>query len=110
MHLSPQTIDNCFKDKTNTDDVLQALYKLVFPDWDNIVSIKGWPTITRQTNEYIFQKFVDFDKEFHPDIFPGGAWFNQGFSTMEAGTMRDWTVDISRCEITYRNKHKTEAA
>lgn len=36
-----------------------AIYKLVFPNWDVIQKIEGWPQVNANTWKYICRKFID---------------------------------------------------
>jgi hypothetical protein len=80
-------------------EVLIALYKMIFPDWEDIEELQGWPAINNYTWEEIAFLFVEFDKIYHPKVFAGGCWVNRGFTIGEAP---NWTADLSRCEIVYK--------
>lgn len=77
----------------------RRLMKMVFPDWDWIKEIKGWPSVSHKTWIYICQCFINFDEAFHPEVQAGGLWMNSGFTVDYE--MGDWIVDISGCKLTY---------
>ena len=87
-------------------DVMLALYKIAFPQWDNIAAVDGWPKVSHRTWEYICDLFREFDRRMAPGVFAGGAWMNQGFSTLGSENMPDWKIDTSGCKITYTDVAK----
>ncbi|MHA2094584.1 MAG: hypothetical protein ACW98F_08145 [Candidatus Hodarchaeales archaeon] len=98
--LVPDRIDKFFENQDHQADVLIGLYKYVFPDWDNIESIDGWPKISYDTSLYICQKFMDFDKIYHPNVMNGGLWMNKGFSVDY--DVDDWKVYVDDCKVEYK--------
>lgn len=104
--LKKDAIDNLFEIFEHQKDVLEAIYRTVVPDWENAVSMDGWPTINSRTHEYIMGKFMAFDRKHHPDVMAGGIWFNSGFSTLANDHLEEWQVDMSECKITYKKKEK----
>ena len=82
--ITKKTIDNIFKNAKHQSEVVVALYRNVFgSDYSNIRKLHGFPYASRAFNDYMFKKFIEFDKIHHPDIFAGGTWLNHGFSTAE---------------------------
>lgn len=84
--LSKETIDNIFrneteKDKPHQSNILIALYKLVYSNWDRISKLNGYPSVNPETQEYLFTKFIQFDKKHHPNVLNGGLFMNNGFSS-----------------------------
>jgi len=87
MPIPKETIDEIFKRNDESSDPHQAtviveLYKMVVHDWDRITKIDGWPIVSKETNEYLFRKFMDFDEKHHPTVLKSGLWMNNGFSTI----------------------------
>lgn len=78
--LDKELVSELFENATHQGDVLIGLYRLVYPDWDSIASVDGFPKINDATWKYICLKFQTLDAKFHPDVLPGGAWLNNGFS------------------------------
>lgn len=103
MILTKEQIDKCFEDVEHQADYIANIYKLVYPDWDNIKFIDGWPTAGKELHEYIFKKAISFDKEHHPNVINGGAWLNSGFSSLEAERLGlgPWELDKSTSEVFY---------
>lgn len=96
QRVSKEDIDACFDGAVSQKEVAARLYKLVFPDWDSIVKIEGWPKCSAATNKYIFDKFIEFDRIHHPEALGGGLWMNSGWGTAE---MEDWVVDTTYCRV-----------
>lgn len=82
VYLSEPKVDACFEEKTEQAEVWVALYKLVYPGWDKIEQIDGYPACSPHLNDYIFRKFMAFDAKHHPDVLPGGLWINRGWSSI----------------------------
>ena len=96
QELSRETICAIFYEAKHQADYVIELYRHVYPNWDTIEKVDGYPTISKKTNEYIFARAIAFDKQSHPDVLSGGLWLNNGFRTDE--TMDDWLV--LPCEYT----------
>jgi len=82
--LGAGAIDACFRGKHHQTEVLLALYRKVYPMWDDIKTIDGYPKVDDETHMYISGRFIAFDRKHHPDVMPGGAWLNQGFGSDSA--------------------------
>ena len=91
IQIPKDRIDEIFKRNDKSDNphqatVLVELYMMVIPEWDRITKINnGWPIVTRETNEHLFRKFMDFDDKHHnkkgrQGVMRGGLWMNNGFS------------------------------
>jgi hypothetical protein len=80
MKISKKEVDKVFKESKNQQQVCVGLYKLVYPDWDKVKSINGFPKVAEDIDRYIFEKFIEFDQENHTGVLPGGLWLNRGFS------------------------------
>ena len=102
--LDRDKVEQLFKDHTHQSDVIIELYKMVFPDWDRIEKLEGFPTINRVTSEKIALWFMEFDRKHHPNCIPGGLWINNGFSTLEAEKLgvENWAVDTGTTKPIYK--------
>lgn len=98
--LTQADVDACFEGKDNQEDVIIALYKLIYPDWDDIAKIEGWTAAGHDLNHYIMLKFQVFDQLHHPKVLPGGAWMNNGWSTDRG--IPEWVVE--RNPVVYKEK------
>lgn len=98
--LDIKQIEHLFTQYDHQGEVLVQLYKTIYPDWDNIELIHGYPTVSTTTWEYICELFIDFDKEHHPGVMAGGIWLNTGWDTSH--NMDDWIVDFSTAKIQYK--------
>jgi len=99
IELSKETIDEIFNTNTHQHDVALELYKIAFPNWDDIEELDGWPSVSRATGEYIMQRFIHFDREFHPTVINGGLWMNNGFSTLDTDYLEDWVIDTAKVNV-----------
>lgn len=99
--LKKDELDKLFETKKHQADVVEAIYRMIFTDYDSIEKLNGYPRVSRETNDYFFDKFIAFDKEHSPDVLAGGLWLNKGFSTDECITV-PFTVVVSANIIEYK--------
>ena len=92
MKIKKEDIEKLFETCEHQQDVLVGIYKLVYPEWDDIEKIDGWPTCNKKTWGVVMDMFRPFDKIHHPDVMAGGAWFDSGFSTSDGEDLEDWQV------------------
>ena len=100
--LTKEQVDDAFGPATEYHQAAATtnLYKLVFPDWDEIKKINGWPKCGREIGTYIMEKFIQYDQACHPDVMAGGSWaMGNGWSTRD--DIPAWSVDASECEVEY---------
>ncbi len=100
MNISKQHIDNIFKFAEDQSTAWLMLYQLVYPNWDSIDKLDGYPQVNEKTNEYIMGKFIELDKKYHPDVISGGLWMNIGFSSLNTNLLSDW--EVIPCEFTLK--------
>ena len=105
--LLKEQIDEIFEQAKHQVDAALALYRIAFPDWDNIKSLDGHPQVSKYTGTYIFDKFIAFDKEHHPEVVNGGLWMNKGFGS-NTPVDKDWRVITSNCKIEYHEQGNKE--
>ncbi len=98
MFLNIDDIQNLFASKTNQWEVLAALYKMVFPYWDQITELNGYPEINSNTWDDIADFFIAFDRIHHPDVIPGGSWVNKGFAIDDS--LLNGEVSTQNCIVT----------
>jgi hypothetical protein len=101
MEISRVQVDEIFASSDHQADVLVKLYRLVYPDWDNIKKLHGWPKCGKALADYIAKAFMAFDRKHHPKVMPGGLWMNNGFSTLDNDYLGPWEVDPSKGEPEY---------
>ena len=93
----------CLPAPVHQVDILLALYRIAFPDYDRIVKMESWPTLSQTTWTYICEKFMAFDRKMHPDVLAGGMWsLGSGFSGHGKGVL-DWCIDTSTCKVVYQD-------
>lgn len=97
--LTKDMIDEVFKNAKTQADYIVGLYKLVYPDWDSISKVLGYPAVSDATNTYIFKKAIDWDYWNARNVISGGAWMNHGFSGYKDNGVPDWMV--RPCAVEY---------
>ena len=102
IQLSEAQIKQVFDEAKEQADYLIGIYKLVFPEWDEIDSIDGYPSCNSNTWTHICDLAMEFDKRCHPNVMAGGAWMNQGFSSNNE--LDDWTVSRDSCSVKYHTR------
>ena len=86
-----------FREQENQSDVLVEIYKLVFPDWERITEVEGYPEAGDDLWKFICGLFMDFDRRNHPDVMPGGMWMNTGFSVNSG--LSAWEIGFVNCKV-----------
>ena len=94
-------ITTLFTKHDHQEKVLIDLYKLVFPEWDRIIKIDGYPEAGCDLWKFICRIFQEFDRKHHPDCMPGGLWMNTGFSVNTE--LQPWEVSFKNCRVKYHN-------
>ena len=100
IKIDMKEIEGLFEKHDNQYEVLIDIYRIAFPDWDDIESIDGSPTVSTNTWEDICSLFIEFDKEHHPTVLAAGIWLNRGFDSRP--DMKDGVVDVSSLDIGYK--------
>lgn len=95
-----EAVTALFEKYNDQADVLVGIYKMVFPAWDNIEKIDGWPKCGKPLWIWVCDKFMDFDKKYHPHVFSGGIWMNNGFSVDES--LGDFEVSTEGVTLTMK--------
>ncbi len=84
------------------EEVLIDLYKMVLPDWDQIDKVEGFPAAGYDLWQFICLCFQNFDRRNHPDVMPGGAWMNSGFSVNRE--LSPWEIGFKNCSIRMKER------
>jgi hypothetical protein len=93
-------LQEIFERAEHQDSALVMVYQLLFPDWDRIKQIEGFPVVGQAMWCYICNLFIDFDQQHHPGIFKGGLWFNNGFSS--CNELGPWEISFDGCDVVYK--------
>jgi len=86
-----------FAEHKQQSDALIDIYKLVLPDWDRIEAIEGFPEAGNDLWKLICRQFIEFDQKHHPDVFKGGIWMNNGFSSND--NLEPWEISFGNCTV-----------
>jgi hypothetical protein len=99
-NLTNEMINAVFDDENaNPSSVIIGMYKLAYPDWDDIESVVDFPRVSRKTCDYIQQRCIELDREQCSNCMNGGFWVNYGFGV---GDVPDWKVKLA--PVIYKNK------
>lgn len=114
MELFPESIDHVFAVHSHQADVFVGLHKLIYngsaedrPPWDLIKKLEGYPVMGKALSQYIWEKFLAFDKIHHPEVYTGGLWFNSGWATEKS--MEEWAVEPAPVTLLTEEELKCEA-
>ena len=92
-------LQSIFEQAEHQDSALIGLYKMLLPDWEKIDRLEGFPVVGQEMWQYIANLFIDFDQRHHPQIFTGGLWLNNGFSSSDM--LGPWEINLDSCHIIY---------
>ena len=92
-------LQEIFEQAEHQESALVNIYKLVFPDWQDIKQVEGFPEVGKDLWKYICQLFIDFDSQHHPNVFNGGIWLNNGFSSSDS--LDGWEISLENCHLIY---------
>ena len=92
-------LQKIFEESDNQNSVLVRLYQLLFPDWEKIERLEGFPEVGQALWSYICNLFIEFDRQHHPGIMKGGTWINQGFSSNT--DLDPWEINLQNCKVIY---------
>lgn len=98
--LKKEEIDKIFEEAADQSACVE-LYKLAFPDWDDITEIDGWPIVGEKAAWYIMGKFMEYDRKHHPKVVEGGLWMKRGFSTYDNKNIGigPWELTTHNCKV-----------
>ncbi len=92
-------LQEIFEQAVHQEAALIGLYKMLIPNWEKIERLEGYPIVGRGLWQYIGNLFIDFDQRHHPQVFNGGLWLNQGFSSSDE--IGPWEISMDRCNVIY---------
>lgn len=92
--LDPKLVAAAIKDAATQTDAVIAVYRMVYPNWDDIDTIGDaiipWPQCNKTTAVNICRLFIDRGQQ--GNTMPGGLWMNKGFSQDTDHNLPDWHV------------------
>jgi len=95
-----QRLQQIFEQADHQSSALVRIYQLIFPDWEKIDRLEGFPTVGVELWKYICQLFIQLDQKHHPQVFKGGLWFNSGFSSSDK--LGPWDISLDQCRVIYK--------
>lgn len=105
MRIIKEQVERIFATRTHQADIVVDLYRLVYPDFDRIEKVNGFPSAGKELSRLIWRLAIEFDRKHHPDVMAGGCWLNHGFSTNDK--LEPWEVDASHVNIIKENEAQT---
>ena len=96
QQLTQQQIVRAITAADNVQQAIDNLYRQVLRMYDDINNMVGYPVISQQTADYIYQAGAG---KFGNAFLVG--WIDRGLTI---GDVPDWTADISGCKMTWSKK------
>lgn len=97
--ITKEQAEAVFETSTHQRDAIEDLYRLMYPDYNRIKRIKGHPKVGEELQRLLWDLAIEFDHKHHPDVFPGGAYLNYGFSCDR--TLGPWEYSTEGVEVVY---------
>lgn len=104
VKLDPEAVAAIIAAATTPVSYLEGIFKLVFPEYDEIETIEDWPECNRTTWLDIAEQTRTRDSEilegrgFNDRYMAGGPWMNSGFAQDDKDDLADY--EIRRCRFT----------
>ena len=80
VKLDPARVQALFETATTQSEYILGLFRMVHPDFDEIVRLGDYVSCSRETWLEICGLAQMADRRIAPKCLPGGAWMNYGFS------------------------------
>ena len=100
MKINLEEIKEMAKDITEPNELLLEIYRSIFPNFERIEKIEGWPSISRECWKKICEVFIQLNCP--TSVTPALVWMNFGFSAVES--LEDTEVDLSSCTVYYKGE------
>jgi hypothetical protein len=104
MIITKEEVERIFASSSHQAEAVEALYRLVFPDYNDILELQGFPEAGERLSRLIWDKFFEFDHAHHPEVMAGGRWMNNGFSTNKE--LGEWEVDILKVKKAMKEEER----
>lgn len=102
VRLNPDEVKEAILTAPGESDAVVRVFRLVYPDFDNIKSVDGYPTCNKATWLKIctwmrdLSDRLNMERDRMKQVMPGGAWMNYGFTTTDRTgdqiKLGDWRV------------------
>ncbi len=103
VRLNPVAVEAAILGATGETEAVILLFRMVYPDFDSIKSVDGYPRCNEATWLRICGWMRDLSnrlnrkRDHDKQVMPGGAWMNYGFSAHDNGVkittqITDWQV------------------
>jgi hypothetical protein len=97
IKLDPAAVKDAILNAASENEAVMAIFKMVYPEWDNIASVDGMPKCSEATWKAICNHFIELGNRCNQarpitkHVMPGGPWLNYGFSAVPY--LREWWVE-----------------
>jgi len=98
-------IESIFKRNCHQQDVLIGIYQILFPDWELIKTVGGYPEIGRDLFGFLAMRFKTFDRRHHPDAIVN-FWERDGFKLNT--NLPPWEISFRSCHLQYYTPRERE--
>ena len=100
VRLDEKAVSDAIMGTPNSAQALEQVYKLVYPNWEQVLQVDGFPACNEWTWRNICEWFISRDKAYNATlssgtspVFEGGIWMNCGFSVAASNVYLDnWEI------------------
>lgn len=95
VEIEPEVILRITGYTSHQQEAIYRLYSELYPQlltFQGAGYIRIRPRCNEKTYLFIREQFIKLDRIHHPEVMPGGLWFQQGFDIDD--TLADWQVFI----------------
>ena len=101
IRLCEDDIRAVIENAQSQNDYIVSIYRMVFPEWDDIEKIGGWPQCNKKTWAAICRIAMAWDEK-NTECMAGGCWMNNGFSSSDAEHLPDWEISLETVRLTMK--------
>jgi hypothetical protein len=100
VRLDKEAVKTAVTGAQSESDAVVAVFRQVYPNFDAITSVDGYPKCNEKTWKEICQWFMDLTgrlnraRRYDKQVMPGSIWMNYGFSAngSDCEALKDWHV------------------
>jgi hypothetical protein len=99
VRLDRAEVEDLFRTAPDESTALLGLFRMVYPNFDDIEKVDGYPVCNKETSNKICRHFIEltrtlnYHRPFDRQLQVGGYWLNYGFSVLNVPeNLPDWWV------------------